>query len=285
MQPELKISSTAKHVVLLLLMILAYSGVYSQFPNQHDFENKFKSFDLTDVVINLKVYDDSMVKGSTDLYYARGNRHERYIVRGKYEKEDSTIHFDVFQETAAISATFGTFQNYMMGNYKMKLTNVESKATLQKKKVEEWNADFNGFPATVTLETKKPKRKINIPVETKEDKNLERNYHIEKSIAVGEYDVVKIEILDNARIDNDIVSVYLNDSLLIHMQKISDIPFEFYVTLDKSNPTTLIKLAAESYGSMPPCTASMIVTAGDNTYTFDLNSTYDSNAAFELTLK
>ncbi|HEY9177582.1 MAG TPA: hypothetical protein VIN07_07825, partial [Flavipsychrobacter sp.] len=96
---------------------------------------------------------------------------------------------------------------------------------------------------------------------------------------------IRIDIIDNARIDNDVISLYIDEQLEIHRQTISKVPLSFYISLSAENPLHTIKLVAESYGSMPPCTAHMRVITCKSIYTFDLRSTYQMNAAVEFYLK
>lgn len=118
------------------------------------------------------------------------------------------------------------------------------------------------------------------------DTNLKRNTIIDKTIGIGstEKDSVKIEIVDNAKIDDDVISIYINDSLVLHKQRISEIPVVLYVMLNKNIPVHTIKMAAESYGSMPPCTAHITVTANNQKHEFDLESYFNKNSGFTLRL-
>lgn len=118
------------------------------------------------------------------------------------------------------------------------------------------------------------------------DTNLKRNTIIDKTIGIGgsEKDSVKIEIIDNAKIDDDVISIYINDSLVLHKQRISEVPVVLYVMLNKNIPIHTVKMAAESYGSMPPCTAHITVSSNNQKYEFDLESYFYKNSGFTLSL-
>jgi hypothetical protein len=65
---------------------------------------------------------------------------------------------------------------------------------------------------------------------------------------------------------------------------ISQKPISFYVKPDKKKLNKLI-LVAENLGSIPPCTAFMIVTTKRKRYEVNLSSDTHSNAAIEFFFK
>ena len=60
-------------------------------------------------------------------------------------------------------------------------------------------------------------------------------------------------------------------------------PITFYVSLSKNvNPIAHLRLVAENMGSIPPCTALMIVTTKTKRYEVRLSSNFSKNATVEL---
>ena len=105
-------------------------------------------------------------------------------------------------------------------------------------------------------------------------------------ISPGEKDSIKVEIYDNGEIDGDSVSVYEGQTLRVDKKMISLKPIVFYVSLNKNiNPITHLRLVAESLGTIPPCTALMIVTTKSKRYEVHLSSNFNKNATVELFLK
>jgi hypothetical protein len=101
-----------------------------------------------------------------------------------------------------------------------------------------------------------------------------------------EKDSIKVEVYDNGDIDGDSVSVYEEQVQRINRKMISATPITFYVTLNKNvNPIAHLRMVAESLGSIPPCTALMIVTTKTKRYEVRLSSNYNKNATVELFLK
>lgn len=105
-------------------------------------------------------------------------------------------------------------------------------------------------------------------------------------IAPAEKDSIRVDVYDNGEIDGDSVSVYEDNTLRVNKKMITAKPITFYVSLDKNvNPITHLRMVAESLGSIPPCTALMIVTTKSKRYEVHLSSNFNKNATVELFLK
>jgi hypothetical protein len=105
-------------------------------------------------------------------------------------------------------------------------------------------------------------------------------------IAAADKDSIRVDVYDNGEIDGDSVSVYEETELRINKRMITAKPITFYVSLDKNvHPITHLRLVAESLGSIPPCTALMIVTTKSKRYEVRLSSNFNKNATVELFLK
>ena len=105
-------------------------------------------------------------------------------------------------------------------------------------------------------------------------------------ISSAEKDSIKVEVYDNGEIDGDSVSVYEENVQRIATKMITAKPITFYMSLDKNvNPIAHLRLVAESLGSIPPCTALMIVTTKSKRYEVHLSSNFSKNATVELFLK
>lgn len=105
-------------------------------------------------------------------------------------------------------------------------------------------------------------------------------------IDAAEKDSIKVDVYDNGEIDGDSVSVYEEQVQRIYKKRISTKPITFYVSLNKNvNPIVHLRLVAESLGTIPPCTALMIVTTKTKRYEVRLSSNFNKNATVELFLK
>ncbi len=105
-------------------------------------------------------------------------------------------------------------------------------------------------------------------------------------IESAEKDSIKVDVYDNGEIDGDSVSVYEEGTIRVNKKMITAQPITFYVSLNKkTNPISHLRLVAESLGSIPPCTALMIVTTKTKRYEVHLSSNFSKNATVELFLK
>jgi hypothetical protein len=119
------------------------------------------------------------------------------------------------------------------------------------------------------------------------DKILDRKEEVQKllEISLDERDSIKIELVDNAQIDNDVVSVYVNDEPVLMKHKLTAQPAVFWISLSKASDIATIRMAAESMGSIPPCTALMTVTTKSHQYSVTLASDFGNTGMLKLFLK
>ncbi|MCW5918101.1 MAG: hypothetical protein KIS82_12230, partial [Ferruginibacter sp.] len=86
-------------------------------------------------------------------------------------------------------------------------------------------------------------------------------------------------------IDGDSVSVYFDGHQVLQKSRISDKPLQFYINLNPTMPTHRLLMVGESMGSIPPCTALMIVKTRKNRYEMNLSSNFTKNAVLEFFFK
>lgn len=289
-----------KYLFVILLLLLLPVAMYSQDISGKWTGNYGKSFFGTDVnklEVNIELYNDSLVKGTSHLQYEK-DHYEYYVITGVYRKQDSTIYFSESQE---IDVNVGMLTSTVMGNYTMKLKALDTALRFEGK----WRQNGDGLLAKMATRVwlekvikkdsvAQPRLTADVPKEPEQAsqkhsaaKKDKRETVIQRQIEIDtiEQDTIRIDIIDNARIDNDVISLYVDDKLVAHKQLISKVPVTFYISLNSSTPLRTIKLVAESYGSMPPCTAHMRVITCQSIHTFDLRSTYQTNAAVEFYLK
>jgi hypothetical protein len=262
-----------------------------------NYGKNFFDADVNKLVIDIELYNDSLVKGTSHLHYGK-DHYEYYVINGVYRRQDSTIYFS---EDKEIDVNVGALTSTVMGNYTMKLKMNDTVMRFEGK----WRENGEGLLAKMatrvwlekSLKTDTALATVsNTAVQTtkeqpiitpkeKEKKELEIIIQREIEIDTIEQDTIRIDIIDNARIDNDVISLYLDDSLLIHKVTISKDPITFHLYLDNKHTYRSLRLVAESYGSMPPCTAHMKVTTCKSIHRFDLRSTYQYDAVVEFYLK
>jgi hypothetical protein len=98
-----------------------------------------------------------------------------------------------------------------------------------------------------------------------------------KSITVNTPDV-QLYIYDDGVVDNDTVSVYFDNKLIIHNARLTTQAIIAKIHLDENSPTHEVVMVAENLGEIPPNTSLMVVKAGDQRYEVRIVSTEQKNA-------
>jgi hypothetical protein len=89
---------------------------------------------------------------------------------------------------------------------------------------------------------------------------------------------IVIKLYDNGEVDDDTISVYLDNKLILASKRLSASPIEFKVKLDEEHPEHTLIMVAENLGRIPPNTSLMIVWDGDKRYEVQITSTEQKNA-------
>jgi hypothetical protein len=106
------------------------------------------------------------------------------------------------------------------------------------------------------------------------EKELVQTYQIDTSH-------IKIELYDNAEIDNDTVSVFLNNTLLLYKKRLTDKALPLTVNAFPGQEYELM-MYAENLGSIPPNTALMVITSGKKRYELRVSSSEQKSAVVKF---
>ena len=264
-------------IIQLFLSAQDISGVWVG-----NYKPAFFSATPDKLVVEISIYNDSLITGVSHLYY-KHQQYEHYKINGVYNKKESLIYFS---EDSTIAVKLGPKDENCLGNYTMKLTSTDNLLQMTGRWEDNSVSLFPCPPSGVWLE-KKADKNIKQTNVTANDKRLERRSDIQSLVEISsvEKDSILVELYDNGIVDNDSASIYLDDSLLIYKQFVSGKPVSFYVSLDKQTPISKLKLVAENLGSIPPCTALMIITTKKKRYEVNLSSNFNSNAIVEFFIK
>ncbi|MBI2730606.1 MAG: hypothetical protein HYX40_07640 [Sphingobacteriales bacterium] len=96
---------------------------------------------------------------------------------------------------------------------------------------------------------------------------------------------VVVEFYDNGTIDGDIITVIHNKSIELSSATLSDKPLRFSFHIDSQNPYHEIVMYAENQGTIPPNTAMMIITYGNQRKQVFLSADDKKSAVVLLELK
>jgi hypothetical protein len=123
-----------------------------------------------------------------------------------------------------------------------------------------------------------PKPTLNIPTVTRSRQN-----ELTQTINVKQRDVV-IRIYDNGEIDDDTISIYMDNKLLLSNKRLSAAPITINLKMDADNSEHVLVMVAENMGRFPPNTSLMIVQDGDKRYQVRITSTEQKNAMVRFKL-
>ena len=105
---------------------------------------------------------------------------------------------------------------------------------------------------------------------------MAREKEVVKHIAI-DTSHIKIELYDNAEIDDDTVSVFLNNTLLLHKKRLTANALVLNFTAFPNTDYELM-MYAENLGRIPPNTSLMIITAGKQRIELRISSSEQKNA-------
>lgn len=133
-----------------------------------------------------------------------------------------------------------------------------------------------GAPVLKAPVASAPARTFKLPVQTRDRQN-----ELIKTLDV-EHPTIRVRLYDNGEIDDDTVSVYLNNQLVLSNKRLSTAPLEVTIKLDIDNPVQTLVMVAENLGRIPPNTSLMLVQDGDKRYEVRITSTEQKNAAVQF---
>jgi hypothetical protein len=289
--PLKTISMNKKTTGLLIFILLALAPVSLKAQNyfgtwEGTNEYGFGWVKPERVVLELYKENDSTIYGASHLYY-RNDKYEHYTVRGKINLQDETMQVS---EVGELSIKLGFLQENRSGVYYLKMACDDTVCTLKGK----WKPKRPILFAAASINTNYKKSIQMLPVVKDSLVNkpeppavLQRLPDIQSLIEVDDNknDVIHIKIYDNGEIDKDSVSLYMDDDMLVYKQQISLTPIAVDIPVSKLKDISKLKLIAESLGTIPPCTAVMVITIGKKRYEVNLSSDFRKNAVVEFFLK
>ncbi len=90
---------------------------------------------------------------------------------------------------------------------------------------------------------------------------------------------IRLDFYDNGEIDNDSISVLVNNKAVLSNEKLAARPVTLTIRMEDNKQMLEVIMQAENLGTIPPNTALLIVTAGKKRYKLYLTSTDKRNAA------
>ncbi len=111
-----------------------------------------------------------------------------------------------------------------------------------------------------------------------------RSNELVREITVNNTDV-NLDIYDDGAIDNDTVSVYYDNKLIVSKARISDVPVKATIHVEASGQLHKLVMTADNLGDIPPNTSLLVVRDGDKKYEVRIVSTEQQNAVINFKYK
>ena len=95
----------------------------------------------------------------------------------------------------------------------------------------------------------------------------------------------RVDLYDNGDIDGDSISLFFNGKLLLQHQRLSDKAITLTLKSDERKDINELIMYAENLGEIPPNTALMIVTDGENRYEVRISSDLEKSGVIRFVYK
>jgi hypothetical protein len=96
---------------------------------------------------------------------------------------------------------------------------------------------------------------------------------------------IELRIYDDGAIDNDTVSVYYDNKLIISRARLSDQPITTHITVEPSDHPHQLVMVAENLGDIPPNTSLLVVMDGEKKYEERIISNEQKNVVINFLYK
>jgi hypothetical protein len=233
------------------------SGIYNP-------ENRLLQLNTTKVIFykstNTAIGIDCLVKGSFTVRIART---ESVLIGEMYATKD-------YQYTCPTIS----FKLKKENTYKPKPTPTQQDTTTQTE--QPIKEETTLVKDTTKEETKENKEK------KQEFRNRQKNYLKEIEVQNKQ---LKIEFYDNGAIDNDSISVFFNNNLVVPKSMLQHKAIEINITLNTQLPYNELSIFAESLGTIPPNTTAVIIYDGKKRYEILITSDFQKNGTIKLIYK
>lgn len=124
-----------------------------------------------------------------------------------------------------------------------------------------------------------PKPVLKLPQVTRS-----RSNELIQTLSVQSHEV-QVKLYDNGEIDDDTISVYLDNKLVLANKRLSAAPISLSINLEQDGEEHVLVMVAENMGRIPPNTSLMIVNDGDKRYEVRVTSTEQKNAMVRFRYK
>lgn len=129
-----------------------------------------------------------------------------------------------------------------------------------------------------------PEATATVTPQTIEEKFITRKKKVFTTIPVSG-DSITLSFYDNAIVDGDSISLFLDGKRLFSHIRLSGKPYNLKIATADLQADSELVMVAENLGAIPPNTSYLVVMVGNERYTANLSSTEESSAVIRLTRK
>lgn len=143
-------------------------------------------------------------------------------------------------------------------------------------------------PVQATPARVEPPPNVNV-IQPVKPQTIEEKFTTRKKILVTEIpvsgDSVELRFYDNAEIDGDSISIFLNDKLMFQHIRLTGSSYTIKLAVSELDASNELIMVAENLGSIPPNTSYMVAMVGEKRYEARLESTEGSSAMVRFVKK
>jgi hypothetical protein len=118
-------------------------------------------------------------------------------------------------------------------------------------------------------------------------KTIEEEFKIREKVIAADIplsgDSIELRFYDNAEIDGDSISLFLNNKLIFQHIRLTAAAYSIKLPISELNDINELVMVAENLGSIPPNTSYMLAIVNEKRYEAILRSTENSSAVIKLT--
>ena len=118
-------------------------------------------------------------------------------------------------------------------------------------------------------------------------KSIEEEFKIREKVIAADIplagDSIELRFYDNAEIDGDSISLFLNNKLIFQHIRLTAVAYTIKLPVNELNENNELVMVAENLGSIPPNTSYMLAIVNEKRYDAMLRSTENSSAVIKLT--
>jgi hypothetical protein len=124
------------------------------------------------------------------------------------------------------------------------------------------------------------------PVATTPPRTIAEKFKVREKVFATEIpvtgDSIELRFYDNAQVDGDSISLFLNNQLLFEHIRLTEQAYTIKLPTSAFADTAELVMVAENLGSIPPNTSYMVAISGGQRYEARLASTEKSSAYIRL---